>query len=73
MTGAQFTAYVTGQIVYEKANPQTVALPDGAPIIAFNGVNNVWNDTNGDTTVKYKLGIQAYIDKKIAEVQALVL
>lgn len=42
-------------------------------ITPFLGVNNVWSDTNGDTTVDYKLGIQAYIDKKIAEVQALVL
>ena len=65
MTGAQFTAYVTGQITYEKANPQTVALPDGEPIVAFNGVNNVWSDTNGDTTVEYKQGIQEYIDAKL--------
>ena len=64
MTGAQFKAYVTGQITYEKANPQTVALPDGEPITAFNGVNNVWNDS-GDTTVEYKQGIQEYIDAKL--------
>ena len=42
-------------------------------ISPFLGINNMWNDTNGDTTVDYKLGIQKYIDKKIAEVQALVL
>lgn len=59
-------------IVYELATPIEVDLTPQA-ITPILGVNNVWNDTNGDTTVDYKLGIQAYIDKKIAEVQALVL
>ena len=39
--------------VYELAEPFTAALPDGVPITAFNGVNNVWNDS-GDTAVEYK-------------------
>lgn len=34
-------------------------------IMPFVGINNLWNDTNGDTTVKYKLGIQKYIDAKL--------
>lgn len=60
------------EVVYPLATPIEIdVIPQAiTPIL---GVNNVWNDTNGDTTVKYKLGIQAYIDKKIAEVQALVL
>lgn len=60
-------------VVYRLATPVEYDLSDTANISALVGVNNVWSDTNGDTTVDYKLGIQAYIDKKIAEVQALVL
>jgi hypothetical protein len=60
-------------ITYQLATPIEYDLSDTANITALVGVNNVWSDTNGDTTVDYKLGIQAYIDKKIAEVQALVL
>lgn len=43
--------------VYELAEPFTVALPDGEPIIAFNGVNNVWNDSD-DTSVTYLAKIE---------------
>lgn len=39
-------------LVYELAEPFTVALPDGEPITAFNGVNNIYNDS-GDTSVTY--------------------
>lgn len=67
------TARASGQLVYELATPIEIDLSDASDIVPFLGVNNIWNDTNGDTTVDYKLGIQAYIDKKIAEVQALVL
>ena len=52
MTGAQFKAYVTGQIIFEKDSQQTIPLPDGEPITAFNGVNNIYNDS-GDTSVTY--------------------
>ena len=60
------------EVVYPLATPIEVDITPQA-ITPLLGVNNIWNDTNGDTTVKYKLGIQKYIDKKIAEVQALVL
>ena len=40
------------KLVYELAEPFTVALPDGEPITAFNGVNNIYNDS-GDTSVTY--------------------
>ena len=60
------------EVVYPLATPIEVDLTP-PQISALLGVNNVWNDTNGNTTVKYKVGIQKYIDKKIAEVQALVL
>jgi len=59
-------------IVYPLATPVEYDLTP-QQILPLLGVDNIWNDTNGDTTVKYKLGIQKYIDKKIAEVQALVL
>lgn len=67
------TARASGQLVYELATPIEIDLSDASDIVALLGTNNLWSDTNGDTTVKYKLGIQKYIDKKIAEVQALVL
>ena len=38
--------------IYELATPYTIDLPDGEPIFAFNGVNNIYNDS-GDTSVTY--------------------
>ena len=53
-----FTNAMIGQkLVYELAEPFTVALPDGEPINAFNGVNNVYNDS-GDTSVTYLAKIE---------------
>lgn len=46
------TAMAGVLLVYELAEPFTVELPDGEPIVAFNGVNNVYNDS-GDTSVTY--------------------
>ena len=46
------TANANTQLLYELAEPFTVALPDGEPITAFNGVNNIYNDS-GDTSVTY--------------------
>ena len=42
------------------------------PLSASEGVNNIFADC-GDIEVSFKQGIQEYIDKKIAETQALVL
>lgn len=39
-------------VIYPLETPFTVALPDGEPITAFNGVNNVYNDS-GDTSVTF--------------------
>ena len=61
MTGAQFTAYVTGQIDYEKANPQTIALPDGEPLNALIGTNNLFADS-GDMECSFKCGVAMYVD-----------
>ena len=63
-TGAQVVYPLTMPITYQLTPVQVQALL---------GVNNVFNDTNGDTEVKYKEGIQHYIDKKIAATQALIL
>ena len=62
----------SGLIAYELATPQTYQLTP-TQVRALVGVNNVFNDTNGNTEVSYKEGIQHYIDKKIAATQALIL
>ena len=61
-----------GKLVYPLATPVTYQLTP-TQVEALLGVNNIYNDTNGDTEVKYKEGIQHYIDKKIAATQALIL
>jgi len=72
-TAANFKTRMEGhKLVYELATPVTYQLTP-VQINALLGVNNVFNDTNGDTEVKYKEGIQHYIDKKIAATQALIL
>lgn len=59
-------------IVYEFATPIEIQLTP-QQMSAFVGVNNIWHDANGGTTVKFKQDIQGYIDSKIAEVEAMVL
>ena len=49
-----------------------IDLTDASDIVALVGVNNVWSDT-GDVEVRFKVGIQEYIDKQIASTQALIL
>lgn len=60
------------QVVYELAEPIIIDLPDGEPIITFNGTNNIYADT-GDTSVVFKDSVNGYVEKKIASVQALAL
>lgn len=60
-------------VVYPLETPFTIALPDGEPITAFNGVNNVYNDS-GDTSVTYLAKIEDNLNataKFRAEVKAL--
>jgi len=72
-TLSDFQTAVNGKkIVYEVTTPVTYQLTP-VQVQTLLGVNNVFNDTNGDTEVKYKEGIQHYIDKKIAATQALIL
>ena len=52
-TGAQVVYPLTTPVTYQLTTTQVRALV---------GVNNVFNDTNGNTEVKYKDTIQHYID-----------
>ena len=66
-TDAQsFKAAMNGIImVYETSTPFDIDLTP-VQIRALVGENNVFGDTNGDTTVKFKDTIQNYIDKKVS-------
>ena len=55
-TGAQVVYPLTMPITYQLTPVQVQALL---------GVNNVFNDTNGDTEVQYKDSIQHYIDSRV--------
>ena len=59
-------------VCYELATPieYDITVPE---ILTLIGTNNIWCDTNGDSEVSFKQGIQEYIDAKIAETQAIVL
>ena len=59
-------------VINELATPYVIDLPDGEPIITFNGTNNIYADT-GDTSVVFKNSVNGYVEKKIASVQALAL
>ena len=60
-----FITAVTGQkLVYELATPFDIDLTP-VQIRALVGENNVYSDTNGNTTVKFKDSIQHYIDTKV--------
>ena len=63
---ATFKTAVAGQkVAFELATPFDIDLTPEV-ISAIVGVNNVFGDTNGDTTVKFKDTIQNYIDKKVS-------
>ena len=54
----------TGDLVYPLETPVTYQLTP-VQVQALLGVNNVFNDTNGDTEVRYKDSIQHYIDSRV--------
>ena len=54
-----------GEVRYELATPFDIDLTP-VQIRALVGTNNVFADTNGNTTVKFKDTIQNYIDKKVS-------
>lgn len=69
---AEGTSPSTGaQVVYELAAPVTYAV-QAAALRTVLGVNHVFADC-GDVAVEYRADVVLYIDKKIAELQALIL
>ena len=54
---------IGAQVVYPLITPQTYQLTP-TQVRALVGVNNVFNDTNGNTEVKFKDSIQHYIDTR---------
>ena len=60
------------QVVYKLATPIEIDLTDASDIVALVGTNNVWSDT-GDMEVRFKVGIQEYIDSKVGNNRSLSL
>lgn len=59
------------QVVYKLATPQTAQI-EPLQIDSLYGYNNVWSDV-GNIDVKYRADTTLYINKKTAEMQALIL
>ena len=57
---------------YVLNTPIIIPLPDGLPLNALIGTNNLFADS-GDSECAYKESVELYVQKRIAEVQALVL
>lgn len=71
-TPAALKAGIAGhQLCYELATPVEYDLTP-TEVRTLLGANNIWSDT-GDTTVEYRADTKLYIDKLIAETQALIL
>lgn len=60
------------ELTYKLATPITYDLTP-TQIALLYGVNNIWNDTNGDTDVGYKANTKLYIDQKITAAIAAAL
>ena len=69
-----FMASITGQmyIAYELATPRAAIQLTPTEVKTLLGENNIFADT-GEVEVTYRADIKGYIDKHIAETQALVL
>mgnify|MGYP003289578143 CR=1 FL=1 len=61
------------QVVYPLATPTQITLANPIELTAKAGVNNVFGDTDGNTSVEYRESVQKYVDDNIAAVQALIL
>jgi hypothetical protein len=57
------TAYAGKKIVIDLATPQTIQLTP-TEIKTILGVNNIWADTNGNTSVVYVCSLKDYIDRQ---------
>jgi len=62
----------TSATIFETYNGTEYPISEKDNIIALNGANNVFAD-NGDISVEYKVSIEDYVEKRIANVQALIL
>ncbi len=62
----------TFQVCYKLATPVSIQLTP-EEVNAISGVNNVFGDTDGNTSVEYRESVQKYVDDNIAAVQALIL
>ncbi len=72
-SGSEFKADMTGvKVTYKLATPITYQLMP-TQINTLLGVNNIWADTGDIQSLKYPCDTKGYIDKKVAELQALVL
>ena len=73
---ADWNTYIqnnTVTFVYSLAQPTTYALSAVQVAQMLQGVNNVWMDAAGTVRATYYANTALYVDKKIAELQALVL
>ena len=63
-TQAEAEAFIANnsiQFVYELATPIVINLPDGQPLNALIGTNNIWADT-GDVDVSFKCSVEDYVN-----------
>jgi len=73
LSEADFKTAMDGILfAYELATPIEIDVSE-LSVSAIVGTNNITSDVGGDVEVSYREGIQHYIDKKIAQTQALVL
>lgn len=66
-TLASFKAQLTNspvQVVYELTTPVEYILTGIPPIYTLNGTNNIFTDTNGNTSVVYACSLKDYIDRQ---------
>ena len=60
-------------VTYPLATPTTYALSAVQVAQMLQGINNVWMDANGTVQATYYANTALYVEKRIAELQALVL
>ena len=73
-TADAFVTGVSGQkVLYPLATPTPITLANPIELTAQSGVNNVFGDTDGNTSVEFRESVQKYVDDNIAAVQALIL
>lgn len=67
------TAMQGQKIVYQLATPIEIHLSDVPQISTLKGVNNLWADCGNILLMEYGCDTKGYIDKKLAELTALIL